>query len=77
MTIRNRIQSGYYYLLANPNTSLFGPEINVGHLLNTTKSVFDFAMYPGISNCATKMLNGIQCGEDIILQESHLATAKE
>ena len=64
-------------MLTNPTTAVLGPEIDVAHLLNTTNNVLDYAIYPGISNCMTKMLNGIQCGENIELTESHLTIAKE
>lgn len=73
----NRLQSDYYYLKSKPESMHLGEEINTTHLLSTVKSLNDYTMYPGISNCATKMLNGIQCGDNIQLNDSHIETAKK
>lgn len=72
-----RLQSNYYYMKALPQSKVLAPEINETHLLESVNSVLEFAMYPGIANCATKMLNGIPCGADVELNETHLHIAKE
>lgn len=74
----NRLQSDYYYLKSKPHSQHHGPYIDVSHLLSIVKNVYEFSAYPGISNCATKMLNGFQCPDrDIVLEDRHLEIAKK
>ena len=70
-----RAISDYNYILARPDTKHLSPEQNVSALFPI--DVFGYLMAPGISNCATKMLNGYQCGEVVELQERHLDIAKQ
>jgi hypothetical protein len=74
----NRLQSDYHYIRSKPESGHLGPEINVTHLLESVHSVYEYTAYPGIANCATKMLNGIQCCDsDAVLTDRHLDVAKE
>lgn len=73
----NRLQSDFYYLKSKPTSEHLGPNINVSHVLSTASSVFEYSIYPGISNCITKMLNGIQCTQKFELTNNHLDTAKQ
>jgi len=73
----NRLQSDYYYLKSKPHSEHLGVEINTTHLLSVVRNIYDYTSYPGLSNCATKMLNGIQCGEDFELKEYHVLIAKQ
>jgi hypothetical protein len=73
----NRLQSDYYYLKSKPHSEHLGVEINTTHLLSVVHNVYEYTSYPGLSNCATKMLNGIQCAEDFELSEHHLFIAKQ
>lgn len=72
-----RIQSDYYYTRSHPNSGHLGPNMNLTQLLSSTTNIFEYIRYPGISNCATKMLNGYNCGDDITLNEIHLNIAKK
>ena len=74
-----RLSSDYHYFRKRPESAHLNPEIDAAHLLAHTHSVFDHALYPGIANCATKMMNGIQCGAvpDPPLNETHLTIAKD
>lgn len=73
-----RIQSDYYYMRAFPETKHLSPEIDVSHVLTTCHSPQDYALYPGVSNCATKIFNGIPCGDaSVTLTSEHLEIAKE
>jgi hypothetical protein len=73
----NRLQSDYHYFLSKPHSQHLGKEINTTHLLQIVSTLFDYTQYPGIANCATKMLNGYQCGELVELNDSHAVTAKQ
>lgn len=70
-----RAISDYNYILNRPDTQHLSPEQNISALFPI--GVFAYLMAPGISNCATKMLNGYQCGEIVQLQENHLNIAKQ
>lgn len=72
----NRLQSDYHYLRSKPESRHLGEDFNVSELLQRVHGIIDFIKYPGISNCATKMLNGIQCADDVHLNDSHLSVAK-
>lgn len=52
------------------------PEINSTDTALRCNTVFEYSQYPGIANCATKMLNGYQCGENIELTDGHLDVVK-
>jgi hypothetical protein len=67
--------SDYNYILGKPLTKHLSPEQNLTALFPT--DVYNFLMAPGISNCATKMLNGYQCGASVDLTDDHLDTAKQ
>ena len=73
----NRLQSNYFYMKSIPSSKILGAEINETHLLDSVNSVYEFSAYPGIANCATKMLSGIQCGAAVEVNETHLGIAKE
>lgn len=73
----DRLQSDYHYLLSKPQSQHLGEEINTSHVFEKSSTLFDYTQYPGISNCATKMLNGYQCGENIDLNDSHGEIAKQ
>lgn len=53
-----RLQSDYYYFLSKPNSQHLSPEIDPARMLAEVHSFFEYTAYPGIANCATKMLNG-------------------
>ena len=72
-----RLQSCYYYLIAHPNSNLLSPDINTTALLSTAPTIQEFIAYPGISNCMTKMLNGIRCGADKEVTAVHLDVAQK
>ena len=73
-----RLQSDYHYIRSKPQTEHLAPEVNVTELLQSVKSFRDFVFYPGISNCATKMLNGIPSGStNKLLTDEHLVIAKK
>lgn len=73
----NRLQSTYQYLLSKPESNMLAPEINNTHMFGSVTSFYEFVMFPGISNCMTKMFNGYQCGQDIELNDRHLDIAKK
>ena len=74
----NRLQSDYHYILSKPETQHLSPEINITHLLLNVSSLYEYIKYPGISNCAVKMLNGIQCGDSFIeITDKHLEISKQ
>lgn len=70
-----RAISDYNYIMNNPNAKHLSPEQNLTALFPV--NVFTYLMSPGIPNCATKMLNGFQCGENVPLSVDHLDTAKQ
>lgn len=70
-----RAMSDYSYILIKPGTQHLSPEQNLTQIFPT--DVFTFAMSPGIPNCATKMLNGFQCGETVDLTDYHIDVAKQ
>jgi hypothetical protein len=74
-----RLSSDYHYFRTRPTSAHLSPEIDAAHLIKHTHSIYDHALYPGIANCATKMLNGIQCGAvpNPPLNHTHLAIAKD
>lgn len=71
----SRVISDYNYILSKPTTRHLSPEQNLTNLFPT--DVFSYVMTPGINNCATKMLNGFQCGEVVDLTNDHLDIAKQ
>lgn len=71
-----RLQSDYHYLKVKPTSGHLGPEINVTDLMRVSTNLSNFVSYPGIANCATKMLTGRQCAENVELVEADLETAK-
>lgn len=96
-----RLRSTYFHIINNPSTEILKPHINITQLLYEIKSAHSssssshstsfikFIKYPGISNCMTKMLNGIACGypglqsahetnsENSFLNETNVYLAKE
>lgn len=73
-----RLQSDYNYILSKPQTEHLSPEINVTTMLQAVSSFRDFIFYPGVANCATKMLNGIPCGDSTHeLTDDNLVVAKK
>jgi hypothetical protein len=63
-------------LKGKPESNMLSPEINISELLMNVSNLYEFTAFPGISNCMTKMLNGIQCGENVELTNEHLEKAK-
>jgi hypothetical protein len=72
----NRLVSQFHYFLSNPSTDLLAPEIETTVMLQNVTNIRDFITYPGIANCMTKLLNGIQCGVNMDLTEQHGAYAR-
>ena len=52
---RNRIQSDFYYIKSKPYTRHLSPDINAMEVFEYVENIIDFVLYPGISNCATKV----------------------
>jgi hypothetical protein len=50
-----RIQSDFHYLQSRHSSGHLGPNLNVSVLLSSVTTVIDYALYPGIANCATKV----------------------
>jgi hypothetical protein len=50
-----RLQSDFYYTRSRLSSSHLGPSLNTQHLLATANTVLEYALYPGIANCATKV----------------------
>jgi len=71
-----RMQSDYHHTVAHPFTGHLGPNLDVSKVLESVSGPLEYALYPGISNCATKMLNGYHCGDKVKLSEHHLDVAK-
>ena len=54
----DRLQSNFHHYKKVPHSDILSPEINSTHIMEVSNNTYQFSMYPGISNCATKMLNG-------------------
>jgi hypothetical protein len=52
-----RIQSDFYYVRTRPSAGHLGPNINLKEVISSTHSILQYALYPGISNCMTKVCN--------------------
>ena len=50
-----RLQSDFHYIRSRPQSGHLGPNINMSSAISSLNSTFDFALYPGIANCATKV----------------------
>ena len=67
----------YIYSIGN-STSLLEPALLTSTVLQHLDTLYTFIQLPGIHNCATKMLNGIECGNNnIIINHTHIEIAKD
>ena len=67
----------YIYSIGN-STSLLEPALLTSTVLQHIDTLYTFIQLPGIHNCATKMLNGIECGNNnILINYTHIDIAKD
>ena len=60
------------------STSLLEPALLTSTVLQHIDTLYTFIQLPGIHNCATKMLNGIECGNNnIIINHTHIDIAQD
>ena len=77
-TYTNYIYIHTYTCTIGNSTSLLEPTLLTSTVLQHIDTLYTYIQLPGIHNCATKMLNGIECGNNNIhINHTHIEIAKD